>query len=130
MTGTVHTVPVFQAGTYKIGTIEISHTHLTMRSDIDHVFYDVAMDNIFASGYDQAGEAIPTPLTTIAKGDRLEVCGKLYTSGGTGIHWVHSDCGGTPDVANPDGWVKIINADGRVGANLEDSQKYCSVWPH
>jgi hypothetical protein len=35
-------------------------------------------DNVFATGYDAAGERVPVPLSTIRTGDRLELCGKLY----------------------------------------------------
>ena len=109
--------------------MELSHTHVTLQSDRDGQTYDVAMDNVFASGYDAAGETIPSPLSSIAVGDRLDLCGELYQGGDLGIHWVHTDCGKPPAPNAPDGWVKILGADGTPGANLEDSREYCGIFP-
>ena len=71
--------------------VELSHTHLTLLSDQDGRSYHVAIDNVFATGYDAAGESVPAPLSTIRTGDRLELCGKLFTRGGLGIDWVHTN---------------------------------------
>jgi hypothetical protein len=128
LTGTVTRGPVFTRGHLQRG-VELSHSHVRLRADQDSQDYDVAIDNVFASGYDAAGDAVPTPLSTIAVGDRLELCGKLYTEGGPGIDWVHTNCGNTPTAAEPDGWLKIISSDGTAGPNLEDSQEYCRLWP-
>ena len=100
---------------------------LKLMSDQDGRSYDVAIDNVFATGYDGAGESVPTPLSTIQTGDRLELCGKLYTDGGPGIDWLHTNCGETPRAAQPDGWRKILSSDG-AGPNLEDSREYCRLW--
>jgi hypothetical protein len=127
LTGTVTQAPRFVAGHARDG-VELSHTQLTLQADQDGESYDVAMDNVFASGYDAAGEAVPSPLSSITVGDKLELCGELYQSGDVGIHWVHTDCGDPPAATAPDGWVKLIGADGAVGPNLEDSQEYCKLW--
>jgi hypothetical protein len=108
--------------------VELSHTHLTLLSDQDGRSYDVAIDNVFATGYDAAGERIPVPLSTIRTGDRLEVCGKLFNDARPGIDWVHTNCGETPTAAKPNGWVKVMAPDGTPGPNLEDSQEYCRLW--
>jgi hypothetical protein len=128
LTGTVTAPPVFAPGHAHPHGVELSHTHLTLLADQDGQNYDVAIDNVFASGYDAAGESVPAPLSTIRAGDRLELCGKLYASGGPGIDWVHTDCGDTPSADQPDGWVKIVAADGTPGLNLEASQEYCRLW--
>ena len=127
LTGQVVSNPVFKGGSKRKGK-ELSHTHLSLRADQDGKTYDVAMDNVFASGYDQAGESVPAPLSSIKKGDHLQLCGQLYTSG-VGIHWVHTNCGDTPNPAQPNGWVKKINADNSTGPNLEGSTEYCKLWP-
>jgi len=127
LTGRVTGAPTFVPGHPRKG-VELSHTQLTLLSDQDGRSYDVAIDNVFAAGYDAAGRSVPAPLSTIRLGDRLELCGKLYTSGGTGIDWVHTDCGATPTPAQPDGWVKVLAADGTPGPNLEVSQEYCRLW--
>src|SRR5262249_39046154 len=109
--------------------VELSDRHLTLLSDQDGRSYLVAIDNVFAAGYDTAGESVPAPLSTIRVGDRLELCGKLFTRGALGIDWVHTNCGETPRPRQPNGWVKVLAANSTPGPNLEDSQKYCSLWP-
>lgn len=128
LTGSVTKAPTFAPGYARKG-VELSHTHLTLLSDQDGQSYDVAIDNVFASGYDAAGESVPAPLSTIRAGDRLELCGKLYTHGGPGIDWVHTNCGANPTAAQPDGWLKVLASDGTAGPNLENSQEYCRLWP-
>ena len=60
--------------------MELSHTHVRLRGD-DGQIYDIAIDDVFADGYEQAGESVPAPLSQIQPGDHLELCGKPYTSG-------------------------------------------------
>jgi hypothetical protein len=105
LTGSVTQGPTFTTGHVRNG-VELSHTHLTLLSDQDGRSYHVAIDNVFATGYDAAGESAPAPLSTIRTGDRLELCGKLFTRGGRGIDWVHTNSGKAPRAARPDGWLK------------------------
>jgi hypothetical protein len=128
LTGSVIEAPSFRPGHPRDG-VELSHTHLTLLSDRDGQSYDVAIDDVFATGYDAAGESVPAPLSTIRTGDRLELCGKLFTHGGLGIDWVHTNCGGRPNRRQPDGWLKVLAPDGAPGPNLEASQEYCRLWP-
>ena len=125
--GQVVAGPKFVRGHPRRG-VELSHTHVTLQSDRDGRTYDVAIDNVFAAGYDAAGESVPAPLSTIRQGSKLELCGKLYVSGTLGIDWVHTNCGDRPTAAQPDGWVKIVDANGVPGPNLEASQEYCRLW--
>ncbi|UTH73741.1 hypothetical protein [Chromobacterium sp. IIBBL 290-4] len=127
LTGTVVSGPSFANG-QQLNGVELSHTHVSLRADQDGRTYDVAMDNVYASGYDTAGEDVPYPLNTIQQGDRLELCGQLYSSG-VGIHWVHNNCGVKPSRRQPNGWVKKINADGSTSSNYEASTEYCQLWP-
>jgi len=128
LTGIVTTAPYFKSGKTQKG-VELSHTHVTVTGDQDGQSYDVAMDNVFAAGYDDAGEHVPAPLSKIVKGQRLGLCGQLY-SGGGGIHWVHTNCGAAPTSAKPNGWVKEIDASGKpTTGNMEDSIQYCKLWP-
>jgi hypothetical protein len=127
LTGKVTQGPTFTRGHLR-NRVELSHTHLTVLSDQDGRSYHVAIDNVFAAGYDAAGERVPAPLSTIRTGDRLELCGKLFTGGGLGIDWVHTNCGKAPRAGQPDGWLKVLAPDGNPGPNLEDSQEYCRLW--
>ena len=129
LTGSVTRGPVFARGRHPLHGIELSHTHVTLLADQDRQSYDVAVDNVFASGYDAAGESVPVPLSAIRVGDRVEVCGRPYTDpAGPGIDWVHTNCGATPTTAKPNGWLKILAANGSPGPNLESYQKYCYLW--
>ncbi len=57
LVGTVASGPTFARGHERRG-VELSHTHVRLRGD-DGRSYDIAIDNIFAEGYDQAGEHVP-----------------------------------------------------------------------
>lgn len=118
--GTVVKGPVFAHGQYRQG-VELSHTHLSLRADQDGRTYDVAIDNVFANGFDARQPGVPAPINAIRVGDRLELCGQLYDRG-VGIHFVHASCG-TPTPAHPDGWIKEGS-----GANLEASTAYCGLF--
>lgn len=130
LSGTVISPPRWVPASRRHGErqgVELSHTHLRLLADQDHRSYDVAIDNVFAAGYDQAGRAVPDPLNQIRSRARIAVCGKLY-SDGTGIDWVHTNCGKPPRHSAPDGWIRIIDPSGNLGPNLESSQEYCSIF--
>lgn len=129
---TIVSAPVYKSGSSQQG-VELSHTHVNavpigQKASTTNT-YDVAMDNVFASGYDSAQpyNQVPSPLTQLKIGQNVEFCGQPY-SGGGGIHWVHTNCGDTPTSSEPNGSVRIINADGSLGANLENATEYCYLW--
>jgi hypothetical protein len=97
--GTVISGPRFAPG-HDMGGVELSHTHVRLRGDDGRV-YDIAIDDVFAAGYNQAGESVPAPLSRIQPGNRLELCGKPYASGGPGMEWVHTTCGDQPTSDKP-----------------------------
>ncbi len=127
-TGVVISQPRFVHGHQEKG-IELSHTRFSLKADQDGRIYDVAIDNVFANGFDKQQGQIPAPLDSIHQGDRVELCGALYTSG-VGIHWVHTNCGKEPTAQAPDGWVKQLSAGGAPGPNLEGNMEYCSLFHH
>jgi hypothetical protein len=127
ISGTVTTAPKFYSGSTVIDGIRLTHTRLYLRADQDGKTYDVAMDNIYAVDYVKNSTTMPPSLAAIKINDRLSLCGKKYTSG-TGIHWVHSNCGDVPTTSAPNGSVKKISSTGTVGLNLERSQNYCYIW--
>ncbi len=126
MTGTVTSAPRFNLGNTYIKGVRLTHTRLYLRSDQDGRSYDVAMDNLFAVDYVKNATSMPPSLANIKIGNRLSLCGKKY-SDGTGIHWVHTNCGDVPTLSKPNGSVKLISSTG-VGLNLERSQNYCYLW--
>lgn len=127
LAGTVTRAPHFQGGKPLHG-VYLSHTHLTLKGD-NGTSYDVAIDNVFADGYRRNQPSVPAPLDTIRSGDRLEVCGQLYSGNDVGIHWVHTDCGDTPTPEKPDGWVRKLDTSGNAGENMEANQAFCKLWP-
>lgn len=128
LTGTVTGAPRFQSGKPLHG-VYLSHTHLRLKGD-DGTSYDVAIDNVFAGGYRRNQASVPAPLNTIRAGDKLELCGQLYSGNDVGIHWVHTNCGVTPTSDKPDGWVRKVDADGNAGDNMEANQAFCRLWPN
>ena len=126
LAGTVVSGPRFAHG-HELRGVELSHTHIRLRGN-DGRIYDIAIDNVFADGYDQAGESVPAPLSQIQPGDLLKFCGKPYSSGSPGMDWVHTNCGDPPTPSHPNGWVKVIGPDGTPGPNLQENQKYCPLW--
>jgi hypothetical protein len=127
LTGTVTSGPSFRSGKPLHG-VHLSHTHMTLLGD-DGTNYDVAIDNVFANGYRRNQLGVPAPLDSIQVGDRLELCGELYSGGDIGIHWVHTDCGETPTQDKPDGWVRKLDTSGDAGDNMEANQTFCSLFP-
>lgn len=127
ISGTVTSAPKFATSSTVIQGVRLTHTRLYLRSEQDGKSYDVAMDNVYAVDFVKNATTMPKSLAAIKINDRLSLCGKKYTSG-TGIHWVHSNCGDVPTAAAPNGSVKIFTASGSVGANLERSQNYCYLW--
>lgn len=128
LTGTVTTAPRFASG-HPLKGVELSHTLLTMKADQGGRTYQVAIDNVFAAGYDAANpqKQVPAPLNAIRTGERIEVCGATYTNP-PGIHWVHTDCGDTPTKSSPDGWLRTLDPNGQRSDNLEGSTEYCRLW--
>ncbi len=124
LSGTVVKGPTFKPGSYLNG-VELSHTHLQLNAEQDGKTYEVAIDNVFAAGYDSAGESVPTSLASISVGTRLGLCGLRFPGG---IHWVHTNCGETPNSQHPDGWVKLLDANNQASESLTGKQEYCRLW--
>jgi hypothetical protein len=126
LSGQVVGGPKFAHGQFRQG-IELSHTHLKLRADQDGQVYDVAIDNVFANGYRQGQGGVPAPIDAIREGDRLQLCGQLYDRG-VGIHFVHTNCGARPAANHPDGWLKVVDAQGQAGPNLESATGFCDLF--
>jgi hypothetical protein len=126
LAGTVTNGPTFKGSNERKQGVHLSHTHLTLQAD-DGTSYDVAIDNVFANFYQRNRAAVPAPLDSIKAGDKLEVCGEPYAGG---IHWVHTDCGVTPTADKPNGWVRMVDAGGNAGNNMEANQTWCKLFPN
>jgi hypothetical protein len=124
LTGVVRESPTFARGS-RLHGVELSHTHVKLTGDADGKTYDIAVDDVFASGYRPRQEDVPAPLDQIRIGDRLSLCGIPYKGG---MHWVHTNCGDTRTSRDPDGWLKEVAPDGTSGPNLEGSTAYCYLW--
>lgn len=138
LVGTIQDAPWYVQGSSSIQGVSLSHTHFTVQplgdgnsSDL----YEVAADNVFALGYDNAeiNSQVPSPLTTLTTGTIVEACGLTYTQTPTyssavyGIHFVHiNDQAITPTTDN--GWVEVVNSDGTLGPNLESNTEYLYLW--
>jgi hypothetical protein len=125
LNGEVVSAPKFKSGMFRKG-VELSHTHLSLKGANDGRTYDVAIDNVFADGYVENKKGVPAPLNTINVGDQIEVCGIPFQGG---IHWVHNNCGDHPTKSDPNGWLKKVQANGTLGPNMEDGEKFCYLWP-
>jgi opacity protein-like surface antigen len=128
LSGVVVKGPKFAHGQYRQG-VELSHTHLKLRADQDGQVYDVAIDNVFANGYQPGSRDVPAPIDTIRVNDRLSLCGQLYDRG-VGIHFVHTNCGQPPSSSRPDGWIRVVDGSGRAGPNLESNTNFCPLFNH
>lgn len=126
LSGVVVKGPKFVHGQYRKG-VELSHTHLKLRADQDGQVYDVAIDNVFANGYQPGGRGVPAPIDSIRVNDRLSLCGQLYDRG-VGIHFVHTNCGQAPSSSHPDGWLRVVDGSGRAGPNLEGNTSFCPLF--
>ena len=126
LTGVVTSAPRFATSSSSIDGIKLTHTRLNVRAT-DGKTYDVAMGNVYAVDYVRNSTAMPKSLAAIKVNDKLGLCGVTYPNG-TGIHWVHNNCGDVPTTSAPNGWVKIHSPTGAIGANLERSQNYCYLW--
>jgi hypothetical protein len=126
LTGVVVDPPKFTHGRFRKG-VELSHTHLHVLSDRDGKIYDIAIDNLFSTGYDGKTPGIPPALRTIHPHDRVAVCGAPY-SRGNGIHWVHPTCGHRPNPDHPNGFLKHIGPDGTPSPNLEANTNFCPIF--
>lgn len=124
--GIVTSGPTFEDGQVRNG-VELSHTHVALLTDQDGRTYDIAIDNVFASGFVPGEKAPPAPLNSIRQNDRIEVCGAPYPNG-FGMHWVHINCGRPPTPTTPDGWLKSIDKNGVPSTNYENNTRYCSIF--
>lgn len=127
LTGVVVKGPKFAHGQFRKG-VELSHTHLKVKADQDGQVYDVAIDNVFAADFTPNSKRVPEAIGAIRVQDRLSLCGQLYTRGGPGIHWVHTNCGARPSPKHPNGWIKQVGPNGSSGPNLEQNTQYCSLF--
>ena len=127
VTGTVSGTPTFVSSRSKRHGYPLSHTRLYVKTAGGKLEVDI--DNVFADGYSKKA-SIPSGLQAVADGTQLELCGQSYSDPGgkSGIHWVHTNCGATPTASQPDGWVKVVAADGSVGPNLEGVQDLCNIF--
>ena len=128
LAGVITSTPRFVPGRQRPHGVELSHTRMRVLADQDHRSYDVAIDNVFAQGAIANAQTIPASLTVLRPQMRVELCGALYKSGGPGVDWVHTNCGAAPTADHPNGFVRVIGADGRESDNLESNPNFCRLF--
>lgn len=129
LSGTIIHGPFFVQARHNRHGIALSHTKILLRGD-DGQIYDIRADNVFASGYDQANNTVPAPLSALHRGERLSLCGNLYKThaGRMGMDWVHTNCNAPPRHNAPNGWLALFGPEMALGPNLESSTEYCHLW--
>lgn len=138
LVGIIQNAPWYVSASSSIQGVALSHTHFTVQPLNDTNsgdLYEVAADNVFATGYDNAepNGAIPDPLSGLQQGQVVEACGLTYNQNPTyssavyGIHFVHIN--DQPITSTTDnGWLKVVNNDGTVSDNLESNTEYLYLW--
>lgn len=139
LVGSIQDSPWYKAASSSVQGVALSHTHFVVQplGDINtNDSYEVVVDNVFASGYDNAepNSQIPEPLSGLAVGTVIEACGLTYTQnpgdmGATqGIHFVHINDLPTVSGVSDNGWLKIVNSDNTLSPNLEGNTEYLYLW--
>jgi len=116
----------------KLHDIPLSHTHIEITSGIDGQVYDVAIDNVFADGFDPHKREVPAIYReNITAGATLYFCSgnpdKVPYSmseqdAKQGFDWVHTNCE-SPGSEFADGWLMTA-----AGIKLSNSHTYCYLW--
>lgn len=153
LVGTVQAAPVYvgsksiqplvDSGKPESQGILLSHSHILVQPLGDSNpsdAYEIAADNVFATGYDQAQpkNLVPAPLANLAAGQVIEACGLTYSqtpfksgsvfNANNGIHWVHANDQPINPGHTTNGWLKLVNQSGTTGENLEGSAEYFCLW--
>ena len=129
----------YKAATESLEGIPLSHTHIEITSAIDGKIYDVAIDNVFANGYNPFSYVVPSAYT-----DNLTAGSKVYLCSGNpsqvpypvneadsnpfatqGFDWVHTNCAAS---GYPSSFYNGFLYD-QNNNNLTNSQTYCYLWP-
>lgn len=130
LSGIIVAGPFFVPARKELQGVALSHTKIILHARQGQI-YDIRADNVFAAGYDNAGaHTVPAPLSTLAVGDQLSLCGRVYKTKIElmGMDWVHTNCGDPATPNAPNGWLKQITSPMVTGPNLEGSEEYCHLW--
>ncbi|AUR51020.1 hypothetical protein [Aquella oligotrophica] len=140
LVGVVTDTPWYESSNDIMQGVELSHTHilvLPLAEAGSKSLYDIAADNVFATGYDQAQplQEVPNPLNTLTPGTTIEACGITYTQtpnaqspASQGIHFVHINNNPIVPGKTDNGWLKIVNNNGTLSDNLEANPEYLYLW--
>lgn len=128
LTGVVVAGPHFAKAKETLKGVKLSHTHIGFQADGNSAVYDIAIDNVFAADFVKNSSSSPASLMAIKVGDRLQLCGRVYSPPEVGMDWVHTNCGDAPTTDKPNGWIKELGSNGQAGPNLDSTQTYCYLW--
>lgn len=129
----------YKAATESLEGIPLSHTHIEITSAIDGNIYDVAIDNVFADGYNPLSYVVPsTYVANLTAGSTVYLCSGNPTQvpypvnepesnpfATQGFDWVHANCAASGYSSSfKNGFLYDQNNN-----NLTNSQTYCYLWP-
>ncbi len=129
----------YAAATESLAGIPLSHTHIEITSALDGKIYDVAIDNVFANGYNPLSYVVPsTYAENLTAGSTIYLCsgnpsGVPYPVSEPssnpfatqGFDWVHTNCAAS---GYPSSYLNGFLYD-QNNINLTNSQIYCYLWP-
>lgn len=129
----------YKAATESLEGIPLSHTHIEITSAIDGNIYDVAIDNVFADGYNPLSYVVPsTYVENLTAGSTVYFCSGNPTQvpypvnepesnpfATQGFDWVHTNCAASGYPSSfKNGFLYDQNNN-----NLTNNQMYCYLWP-
>ena len=129
----------YAVATESLSGIPLSHTHIEITSALDGKIYDVAIDNVFANGYNPLSYVVPSSYAeNLTAGSTIYLCsgnpnGVPYSVNEPesnpfatqGFDWVHTNCAAS---GYPSSYLNGFLYD-QNNINLTNSQTYCYLWP-
>ena len=128
----------YAVATESLSGIPLSHTHIEITSALDGKIYDVAIDNVFANGYNPLSYVVPSSYAeNLTAGSTIYLCSgnpnavpysvnepESNPFATQGFDWVHTNCAAS---GYPSSYLNGFLYD-QNNINLTNSQTYCYLW--